>query len=84
MQWRFRASVFVKTFVSTNLVSENHGKNILSASEMINLFISEKIVEDMCTGLSNKTKAVFSHSSDKQKRERMLHSKNCIYLEGFS
>jgi len=43
--------------VSTNPGLENHGKNIWSVSEMIHLFISEKIVEEMCIDLSKKTKS---------------------------
>jgi hypothetical protein len=54
-----------------------------SLSEMTHLFISEKIVEEVCIDLSKKTKPVFTCSSDKRKTERMLRPKNRMHLQGF-
>jgi predicted DNA-binding protein (UPF0251 family) len=69
MQWRPKTSVDMKkkacNMFPLNQVYKIMQKNILSVAEAFQLFISKKMVEEICTESHKKVKAVFSSSGDR-------------------
>ena len=84
MHWRPKHLFVMKrkgcNIVSTNLVLQNDVKKILSISEAFPLFTSKKMVKEICSQSSKKTKAVFGSSSRKQKTDRIIHPKDYVCL----